>query len=47
VTSDGSKFDNPRYLNKAADNLEIKQQKLSRKKGKKESSNRSKARLLV
>jgi len=31
VTSDGSKFDNPRHLARAAKNLKRKQQKLSRK----------------
>lgn len=45
VTSDGSKFDNPRHLAKAAKNLKRKQQKLSRKvKG---SNTRNKARILV
>ena len=45
VTSDGSKFDNPRHLAKAAANLKRKQQKLSRKvKG---SNTRNKARILV
>ena len=45
VTSDGSKFDNPRHLAKAAQNLKRKQQKLSRKvKG---SNTRNKARILV
>lgn len=45
VTSDGSKFDNPRHLAKAAKNLKRKQQKLSRKvKG---SNARNKARTLV
>lgn len=45
VTSDGSKFDNPRHLAKAANNLKRKQQKLSRKvKG---SNTRNKARILV
>lgn len=45
VTSDGSKFDNPRHLAKAAENLKRKQQKLSRKvKG---SNTRNKARILV
>jgi len=45
VTSDGSKFDNPRHTLKAQKNLKRKQQKLSRKvKG---SNTRNKARLLV
>lgn len=45
VTSDGSKFTNPRHLARAAKNLNRKQQKLSRKvKG---SNRRNKARLLV
>jgi putative transposase len=45
VTSDGSKFDNPRHLARAAKNLKRKQQKLSRKvKG---SNTRNKARILV
>jgi len=45
VTSDGSKFDNPRHLARAARNLKRKQQKLSRKvKG---SNTRNKARILV
>lgn len=45
VTSDGSKFDNPRHLERAAKNLKRKQQKLSRKvKG---SNTRNKARILV
>ena len=45
VTSDGSKFANPRHLRKAERNLKRKQQSLSRKK--KGSSNRFKARRLV
>lgn len=45
VTSDGSKFDNPRHLNKAARNLKRKQQSLSRKT--KGSKSRDKARKLV
>ncbi len=45
VTSDGSKFDNPRHLRKAQRNLKRKQQSLSRKK--KGSSRRNKARQLV
>ncbi len=45
ITSDGSKFDNPRHIAKAAKNLERKQQSLSRKiKG---SNTRNKARRLV
>ena len=45
VTSDGSKFDNPKHLRKAQKNLAKKQQHLSRKvKG---SNTRNKARLLV
>ena len=45
VTSDGSKFDNPRHVARAAKNLKRKQQSLSRKvKG---SNTRNKARLLV
>ncbi|BDI19467.1 transposase [Nostoc cf. commune SO-36] len=42
VTSDGSKFDNPRILNKYEKNLKLKQQQLSRKQ--KGSNNRIKAR---
>lgn len=45
VTSDGSKFSNPRHLRKAEKNLKRKQRKLSRKK--KGSNNRDKARQLV
>ena len=45
VTSDGSKFDNPRHLRKAERNLKRKQRKLSRKK--KGSNSRDKARQLV
>lgn len=45
VTSDGSKFDNPRHLNKHTKNLARKQRKLSRKK--KGSRSREKARRLV
>lgn len=45
VTSDGSKFDNPRHLRKAEKNLKRKQRKLSRKK--KGSSGRNKARQLA
>lgn len=45
VTSDGSKFDNPRHIIKATKNLARKQQSLSRKvKG---SNTRNKARILV
>jgi putative transposase len=45
ITSDGSKFDNPKHVAKAQKNLKRKQQKLSRKvKG---SNSRNKARLLV
>jgi putative transposase len=45
ITSDGSKFDNPRYFVKRQRNLKRKQHKLSRKK--KGSQNRKKARLAV
>src|ERR1019366_7961632 len=45
VTSDGSKFSNPRHLSKATKNLKRKQQSLSRKK--KGSKSRDKARQLV
>ena len=45
ITSDDSKFDNPRYLLKRQRNLKRKQQKQSRKK--KGSQNRNKARLAV
>ncbi|GET39668.1 RNA-guided endonuclease InsQ/TnpB family protein [Microseira wollei] len=45
VTSDGSKFDNPRILNKHEKNLKLKQQQLSRKQ--KGSKNRIKARKKV
>ena len=45
VTSDGSKFDNPRYLAKHQQNLKRKQQKLSRKQ--KGSNTRQKARQSV
>ena len=45
ITSEGSKFDNPKHIAKAAMNLKRKQQKLSRKvKG---SNARTKAKLLV
>ena len=45
ITSDGSKFDNPRHTKKYARNLKRKQQKLSRKQ--KGSHRRNKARKLV
>jgi putative transposase len=45
ITSDGSKFDNPRFFIKHQRNLKRKQQKLSKKK--KGSNNRIKARLKV
>lgn len=45
ITSNGTKFDNPRYLCKAERNLKRKQRKLSRKK--KGSNRRNKARQLV
>ena len=45
ITSDGSKFDNPRWLAKHEGNLKVKQQKLSRKE--KGSKNRNKARKTV
>jgi putative transposase len=45
VTSDGSKFDNPRWLEKHERNLRNKQKDLSRKQ--KGSNNRNKARLKV
>jgi putative transposase len=45
ITSNGSKFDNPRHLRKAEKNLKRKQRKLSRKK--KGSNSRNKARQLV
>ena len=45
ITSDGSKFDNPRWLKKHEKNLKIKQQQLSRKQ--KGSNNRNKARKKV
>ena len=45
ITSDGSKFDNPRWMNKHERNLKYKQQRLSRRvKG---SNNRNKARKQV
>ena len=45
ITSDGSKFDNPRWLAKHEHNLKIKQQRLSRKE--KGSNGRNKARKTV
>ena len=45
ITSDGSKFDNPKFFVKRQSNLKRKQQKLSKKK--KGSQNRKKARLAV
>jgi putative transposase len=45
ITSNGSKFDNPKFFVKCQRNLKKKQQKLSRKK--KGSQNRKKARLAV
>ena len=45
ITSDGSKFDNPRILNKHEQNLKLKQQQLSRKQ--KGSNNRIKSRKKV
>ncbi|MBD2150071.1 IS200/IS605 family element transposase accessory protein TnpB [Pseudanabaena sp. FACHB-1277] len=45
ITSDGSKFDNPKLFAKHQRNLKRKQQKLSKKK--KDSQNRKKARLAV
>ena len=45
ITSDGSKFSNPKWFKKHEKNLKIKQQKLSRKQ--KGSSNRNKARRQV
>ncbi|MCX5982523.1 MAG: transposase, partial [Nostocales cyanobacterium LacPavin_0920_SED1_MAG_38_18] len=45
ITSDGSKFDDPRILNKHEKNLKIKQQQLSRKQ--KGSNNRNKTRKKV
>ena len=45
ITSDGSKFDNPRHLKRHERNLKRKQQKLSRKQ--KGSNSRNKARRLV
>ena len=45
ISSDGSKFDNPRWLKKHEKNLKIKQQQLSRKQ--KGSNNKNKSRLKV
>jgi len=45
ITSNGSKFDNPRFLTKYEKNLKRKQQQLSRKQ--KGSTNRNKARMKV
>ena len=45
ITSLGSKFDNPRWLNKHEQNLKIKQQQLSRKQN--GSNNKNKSRLKV
>jgi putative transposase len=45
ITSDGSKFDNPRFIANSEKNLKRKQQNLSRKK--KGSSSRNKARIQV
>ena len=45
ITSDGSKFENPRWFKKHERNLKIKQQQLSRKQ--KGSNNRNKSRLKV
>ena len=45
LTSEGSKFDNPRWINKHERNLKVKQQQLSRKQ--KESNNRNKSRSKV
>ncbi len=45
ITSDGSKFDNPRWIDKHEKNLKLKQQQLSRKQ--KGSNNRNKARKKV
>ena len=45
IASDGSKFDNPRWLNKHEGNLKVKQQQLSRKQN--GSNNRNKARKKV
>jgi putative transposase len=45
ITSEGSKFDNPKWLKKHERNLKIKQQQLSRKQ--KGSNNRNKSRIKV
>jgi putative transposase len=45
ITSDGSKFENPKFIRKSEINLAKKQQKLSRKK--KGSNSRAKARIVV
>ena len=45
ITSDGSKFDNPRWIDKHERNLKIKQQQLSRKQ--KRSSNKNKSRRVL
>jgi putative transposase len=45
MTSEGSQYDNPRFLRKHEQNLKVKQQQLSRKQ--KGSNNRNKARLKV
>ena len=45
ITSEGSKFDNPRWINKHEQNLKVKQQQLSRKQ--KGSNNRNKSRKKV
>lgn len=45
ITSDGSKYDNPRWFKRHERNLKLKQQQLSRKQ--KGSSNRNKARIKV
>ncbi|HHP7229611.1 MAG TPA: RNA-guided endonuclease InsQ/TnpB family protein [Xenococcaceae cyanobacterium] len=45
ITSEGSKFDNPRWINKHEKNLKIKQQQLSRKQ--KGSNNKNKSRKKV
>ena len=45
ITSEGSKFDNPKWINQHERNLKVKQQQLSRKQ--KGSNNRNKSRLKV
>ena len=45
ITSNGSKFDNPKWLSKHEQNLKLKQQKLSRRQ--KGANNRNQARLAV